>query len=135
MSTAVVFTNFSDEPFTGLWDGVQYNFAPGQTMMVEDWKAHHFAKHLVNREMQKLDKNSMFLQDPRRESLFSKALPGVAPVESEDESSLETKLLNQDFACPECDFTSKSSRGLNIHMSKHERKETEESKEEVFEEV
>ena len=134
MSTAIVFTNFSDETFVCSWDGTPYTFAPGQAMMVEDWKAYHFAKHLANREMQKLDKNSMFLQDPRRNTLIAKALPGEKSLEVEDESKLTTELLNQKHVCPECQFEAKSTAGLSAHMRKHDKVAAPVNEEEVFEE-
>ena len=50
MKTAL-FTNFSEEEFTGHWDGKGKTFTPGQTMYMPDYLAGHFAKHLVNREL------------------------------------------------------------------------------------
>lgn len=50
MKTAL-FTNFSDEVFTGYWDGKGKSFAAGQSMYMPDYLAQHFAKHLVNREL------------------------------------------------------------------------------------
>lgn len=50
---AVIFKNFSNEPFVCSWDSIPYHFAAGQEMYVEDWKAEHFTKHLVNRELDK----------------------------------------------------------------------------------
>lgn len=132
MSTAIVFKNFSKEEFRWKWDGAEYVFPAGVSMMMEDWKAQFFAKHLVDREMQRLDKDAMWLQDPRRNELLAQALPSGESLKTENDSQLETAILNQEFSCPECDFTSKSSRGLNIHMKKHEKaEETEEEFEEV----
>lgn len=48
---AITFTNFSTEDFTWKFDGIPYTFKAGQTIMLEDFKAHHFAKHLVDREL------------------------------------------------------------------------------------
>lgn len=50
MKTAL-FTNFSDESFTGYWDGKPKTFKAGQSMYMPDYLASHFAKHLVNREL------------------------------------------------------------------------------------
>lgn len=44
----VTFINDTDYPFVGLWDKVEYPFAPGEKMKMEDWKARHFAKHLFD---------------------------------------------------------------------------------------
>lgn len=50
MKTAL-FTNFSDEAFTGYWDGKPKTFTPGQSLYMPDYLAQHFAKHLVNKEL------------------------------------------------------------------------------------
>lgn len=57
MSTvqAILFKNFSDKEFTWSYDGVPYTFGVGQEMYMEDYKAHHFAKHLIDRELTKKD--------------------------------------------------------------------------------
>lgn len=56
MKTAL-FTNFTDQDFTGYWDGKGKKFAPGQTLYMPDYLARHFAKHLVNRELLRTDGN------------------------------------------------------------------------------
>lgn len=50
MKTAL-FTNFSNEPFTGYWDGKAKTFKAGQSLYMPDYLAQHFAKHLTNREL------------------------------------------------------------------------------------
>lgn len=45
----VTFFNFTSEPFSAAWDKAVYNFAPGEKVRMEDWKARHFAKHLVDK--------------------------------------------------------------------------------------
>lgn len=52
-SKAVQFRNFSDEAFSWQFDKVTYTFPANQTIYLEDYKAFHFAKHLVDRELQK----------------------------------------------------------------------------------
>jgi hypothetical protein len=52
MKTAL-FTNFSNEAFTGFWNGKGKTFLPGQSVYMPDYLASHFAKHLVNRELLK----------------------------------------------------------------------------------
>ena len=52
MKTAL-FTNFSNEEFTGFWNGKGKKFAPGQSVYMPDYLAKHFAKHLTNRELLK----------------------------------------------------------------------------------
>ena len=45
------FLNFTEEDFSWKFDGVEYVFPAGQEMYLEDDRADHFAKHLVDREM------------------------------------------------------------------------------------
>ena len=54
MKTAL-FTNFTGEEFIGSWDGKLKPFAPGKSLYLPDLVAQHFAKHLVNRELLKVD--------------------------------------------------------------------------------
>ena len=51
----VLFTNFSDQPFTWFWDSIPQTFEAGGSEFMEMWRARHFAKHLINREMQRQD--------------------------------------------------------------------------------
>lgn len=46
-----LFKNFTEREFVCSWDGTPYRFKPGQEMYVEDWKAEHFSKHLIDRVM------------------------------------------------------------------------------------
>lgn len=69
---AVIFRNFTSKPFTGRWDGVEYNFAAGQEMYMEGWKANHFAKHLIDRELTRL--GEMTNNQERRSELLAKAV-------------------------------------------------------------
>ena len=55
MKTAL-FTNFSNEVFTGFWDGKGRKFEAGESQWMPDYLARHFAKHLTNRELFKLGK-------------------------------------------------------------------------------
>lgn len=50
-SQALQFKNFTDTDFTHSFDSVPYTFKAGQTIYLEEFKAKHFAKHLVNREL------------------------------------------------------------------------------------
>lgn len=42
------FKNFTDKDFAWKFDGVEYTFKAGQEMYLEEDKANHFAKHLVD---------------------------------------------------------------------------------------
>lgn len=51
---AIKFKNFSEEDFTYSFDSIPYTFPAGTEMFLEDYKAEHFAKHLVDRELNRL---------------------------------------------------------------------------------
>ena len=57
MTTSAQFTNFTDKEFIGYWDGKERKFAPGQSDWMPDFLAKHFAKHLTNRELLRVNKN------------------------------------------------------------------------------
>ena len=93
-----MFLNFTDTEFSWKFDNNEYTFAPKQQVYMEDFKAEHFAKHLVDREMNRLGK---MLNDGTRAALIAKALPTAsvaAPVEPiiepEDEPS-EEKMIEK----------------------------------------
>lgn len=49
--TNATFFNFSDEPFTGYWNGKPKTFKAHERMYMPAYLAEHFAKHLTNREL------------------------------------------------------------------------------------
>lgn len=49
------FKNFTDTDFTWKFDGIEYTFPAGSEIFLEDYKAEHFAKHLADREMNRLN--------------------------------------------------------------------------------
>lgn len=50
MKTAL-FVNFTDQEFTGYWNGKGRMYPAGTSEAMPDYLAKHFAKHLVNREL------------------------------------------------------------------------------------
>lgn len=77
------FKNWTDEDFAWKHDGVLFEFKAGQEIFLEDYKADHFAKHLVDREINKLGKRTDYI--PLREELTSKCFPTdevVTPLEA-----------------------------------------------------
>lgn len=80
---AIQFLNFSTEDFTWKFDGIPYTFKAGQTMFLEDFKAHHFAQHLVDRELDKLGQSTG--KSLLRDQLTAKCFPSdevVTPLEA-----------------------------------------------------
>lgn len=77
------FKNWTDEEFTWKHDGIAYTFAAGQEIFLEDFKAEHFAKHLVDREMNKMGKRTDYA--PVRDELTKRCYPTdevVTPLEA-----------------------------------------------------
>lgn len=81
--TARQFKNFSDTDFTWKFDGIEYTFPAGSVMFLEDFKAEHFAKHLIDRELTKAGSHTD--NKTARAELFAKCFPSaevVTPVEA-----------------------------------------------------
>lgn len=70
---AIKFKNFSEEDFSHKFDSIPYTFKAGQEMYIEDFKAEHFAKHLVDREMNKLNIPTNLLVE--RNKLLTQCFP------------------------------------------------------------
>lgn len=80
---AIQFCNYTKEDFTWKYDGIPYTFKAGTTMFLEDFKASHFAKHLIDRELNKanVDTGLQF----KRDELMSKILissEAITPLEA-----------------------------------------------------
>lgn len=50
----IVFTNWTDEDFEGVWDKKTYKFSQGKSYYLPFYLAEHFAKHLADREYNKV---------------------------------------------------------------------------------
>jgi len=50
-----LFTNWTNEDFTGYWDGKGKTISAGKSLWMPDYLAKHFAKHLTNRELLRTD--------------------------------------------------------------------------------
>ena len=99
---AVKFRNFTDEDFVWKYDGVPFEFKAGQEIFLEDYKAEHFAKHLVDREINKLGKRTDYA--PLRAELTAKCFPSddvVTPLEAlnlnEKEKVIKKKKVEPEF--------------------------------------
>lgn len=92
---SVVFKNFSNEEFVCSWDGVPYRFPAGKEMYVEDWKAEHFAKHLVNKVIYtaKGSKELILSDQVLRNKLLAQALPGGVTLTPDE--ALDTNIREE----------------------------------------
>lgn len=86
---SVVFKNFTNEEFVCSWDGVPYRFAAGKEMYVEDWKAEHFAKHLIDRVMNKY--GMITTNRLERDPLLAQALPGGIALDADEAFDLKAR--------------------------------------------
>lgn len=53
---AIKFRNFTNESFTWKWNGNPFTFPAESEIYLEEGEARHFAKHLVDRELNKANK-------------------------------------------------------------------------------
>ena len=90
MAKAILFKNYTEEDFTWAWGGDEYTFKAGQVTYLEDWKAKHFAKHLINRELHKMGRQ---VNDFMRESLLKKCLGEETADETEEK--IKDLILNE----------------------------------------
>jgi hypothetical protein len=89
MASAIKFKNFSQEDFTCKYDGMAYTFKAGQEMYIEDFKAEHFAKHLVDREMNRTNTPTN-LMTPRK-ALEAQCFPSEEVVSEEVAIDIEAR--------------------------------------------
>lgn len=86
---SVVFKNFDREEFVCSWDGTPYRFPPGKEMYVEDWKAEHFAKHLIDKIMNR--NNQITSNKFVRDQLLPQALPPETSISTEEALDLNAR--------------------------------------------
>jgi len=118
MEKAIKFSNWTKDQFSWKWDGLEYNFQPGESAYFSEHVAKHFAKHLANKVMnglcdgqEKIAKGSgvTFIEkDPRFQALVQKALGDS--VDAKDETSLSSKIMAKNVAAKK---QQKEDEGIN----------------------
>ena len=91
---AVRFTNFSEEDFVGVWDKEEFLIPAGESTMLQEYLALHFAKHLIDRELNKENKPTNLIQ--HRNPMMEKCV-GRVFVEAGSQLKLEQKMLNNEI--------------------------------------
>jgi hypothetical protein len=86
------FTNWTDLDFSHKWDNVEYNFKAGQSEMLQDYLAHHFAKHLAQRE---INRKNLLMSDLRYQEYYDKCLSDESSAESSLKLEMEIEKLNK----------------------------------------
>lgn len=89
---AILFTNHTAKDFSWDWNSTTYTFKAGESMLLEDYLAKHFAKHLADREFEGREivggalHNQMmakFLSNPEEE------------IKGEDETQVKQKIIDK----------------------------------------
>ncbi len=91
----ILFINWLTEDFIGKWAGEEEVFKPGQFKWMENWKAKHYAKHLVSQHFNKLDKKTDHFT---RKELEEKCIDGK---EETSKSNMKSELYNKNLEKPE----------------------------------
>ena len=87
----LLFTNYTQKPFTHSWDGESFTFAPGQSMAFVEGQAHHFAKHLA---MQENNKKGLLNSSSNIAEEMKKALGGTGLEPDMSTARAEAEVLN-----------------------------------------
>lgn len=92
--TPILFVNFSEETFEVKWDGkIACTIEPKATYWLPFWLAEHAAKHLVDREMNKLE---IATDHHSRESFVAKCI-GNKPQKVNEGDPLGVGVLNKNM--------------------------------------
>ena len=86
---AVKFRNFTKEDFTYSWDSIPFTFKAGQEIYLEEYKARHFAKHLVDLELNRLGKPTNNAAE--RDRLTRLCFVDEAPISTMEAMQIEEK--------------------------------------------
>ena len=97
---AVKFFNSTKEDFSHMWDGEVFSFPAGETMLLKEGLAWHFAKHLAVRELNKLGGKSAFTNRTNVEKMMAKFVILESETEELSEAKLEVEVLNKEAKKP-----------------------------------
>ena len=98
----VWFHNFTSKPFTWKWANTPYTFEAGEKMKMEDWKAEHFAIHLVEEYIHTEEGKKHNLTGVRKVHGFKKLVEScIIPTEQTVDSQggiakFHSEMLNDD---------------------------------------
>lgn len=112
--TAKRFKNYTNTDFTWAFDGVDYTFKAGQEIFLEDYKAEHFAKHLVDREMNALNvptDNKVVRKELEAKCFPSDVeVPAVEILDVNKGKTAETPKVKEEVEFPDLKVTKKKKK-------------------------
>lgn len=126
----IIFTNWTDEDFDGVWDKKIYRMAAKKSFYLPFYLAEHFAKHLIDRE---LTKQKLSTSHFSRQGLLDKCI-SVMPKSEEDIAVIRPKEVKKEETLLKRDerVADLRERGINVDSQVNE-KALKEAKEEEFE--
>jgi len=101
---AIQFINFTNDDFTWKFDGIDYTVKAKQSTYFRKYQAEMFAKHLVDREMNKKKKATNL--EPLRGELLKKCF-GEDEIKAEGVDEIENKVDNKNKEFEELNETAK----------------------------
>lgn len=91
-----LFSNWTNEDFTGVWGGAPTTVKQGETIELPMYKAYHFTKHLVNKEMMKDGKDGSMDSPEQRLPYETKTVMEITGgVDSPALSALKEKIKEE----------------------------------------
>ena len=97
----ILFTNWLNEKFIGKWAGTEEVFKSGQSKYLEDWKARHYAKHLVDQYFNEKDiPTNHFSRNNLEKKCFGE-VEEVSKVNADSEIFNKNKELEKETKKPE----------------------------------
>jgi hypothetical protein len=72
-----LFTNWSNEDYTGTWNGVSQTVKAGTYVELPEYKAFHYCRHFVDREMFKDKKDTLVGVDAARKPYEEKTIAKI----------------------------------------------------------
>lgn len=91
-----IFSNWTEEDFTGQWAGVSYTVLKGETKEFPMYLAYHLTKHLVDREMNRAGKSHLLGVEEERAIFETKTVSEIGEgTDSPALASLKEKIREE----------------------------------------
>jgi len=91
MEQVLRFTNFSEEDFVVMWNKEEYEIKAGDSVAYPAYLVMHFAKHLIDREINAMDGEKYTNDVNLRNELMSKCVGSVELKEEKGKKMSTTK--------------------------------------------